>query len=80
MNCLIPVPPNAIAELREELTDRVGPRESHLSWVSPEFDAAAKDAYVRLELPPITLETCWFTYVELVRYFTDTVVFRPIDH
>ncbi|KAJ7837937.1 hypothetical protein B0H13DRAFT_2239812 [Mycena leptocephala] len=52
----IQVPKEAIQEFRDALTEEVGPRESFLSWVSPEFDQLAKE---------ITLENAWDVFRDI---------------
>ncbi|KAJ7170403.1 hypothetical protein C8R43DRAFT_1152952 [Mycena crocata] len=45
INCFVKVPQDTIKDLRAFLTEEVGPREEHLSWVSAEFAAVVEEVY-----------------------------------
>jgi hypothetical protein len=45
LRCRIPIPKEAINELRSYLTEVVGPREAHLSWYTDTFAKMAQAAY-----------------------------------
>ena len=59
LNCLIPVPTEAVQELRKILVEDVGSYEDHMSWYSPDFRRLAEETYVKLSHPPITLDNAW---------------------
>lgn len=42
LDCRVRVPVEVVSQLREHLTDEVGPRESHLSWITDEFSAVRR--------------------------------------
>ncbi|KAJ6545071.1 hypothetical protein DFH09DRAFT_1249204 [Mycena vulgaris] len=55
LDCGIRAPKEAIQELRDALTEEVGPRESFLTWVGPEFDQFATEVFGSLRISKITL-------------------------
>ncbi|KAJ6522522.1 hypothetical protein DFH09DRAFT_1421721 [Mycena vulgaris] len=57
----------AIQELRDALTEEVGPRESFLTWVGPEFDQIATEVFGSLGISKITLENSWDVFAEMSR-------------
>ncbi|KAJ7905018.1 hypothetical protein B0H13DRAFT_2233816 [Mycena leptocephala] len=59
INCFIKVPKETIAELRQFLTEEVGPRSEHLDWVDAEFAALAEAVRKSLGSPQITLTNSW---------------------
>ncbi|KAJ7842433.1 hypothetical protein B0H13DRAFT_2239371 [Mycena leptocephala] len=59
INCFIKVPKETIAELRQFLTEEVGPRSEHLDWVDAEFAALAESVHKSLGSPQITLTNSW---------------------
>ncbi|KAJ7099174.1 hypothetical protein C8R44DRAFT_747860 [Mycena epipterygia] len=61
----IRVPKEALKALRDASTDEVGPRESHLAWVSPKFDQITKDVFGRLEVSKITIENSWEVFAQM---------------
>jgi hypothetical protein len=65
LKCLIPVPKEALDEIRSYLTEEVGPREAHLSWYSYEFSASAQDAYEAVGSPEISLNTAWDVFYDI---------------
>lgn len=67
LDCGIRVPKEALRELREALTEEVGPRESLLAWVSPEFDQMAHDVFKTLNISKITVENSWDVFSEMSR-------------
>ncbi|KAJ7832148.1 hypothetical protein B0H14DRAFT_2364827, partial [Mycena olivaceomarginata] len=67
LDCGIRVPKEALRELREALTEEVGPHESLLAWVSPEFDQMARDVFKTLNISKITVENSWDVFSEMSR-------------
>ncbi|KAJ7767045.1 hypothetical protein DFH07DRAFT_737051 [Mycena maculata] len=67
LDCGIRVPKEALQELREALTEEVGPRESLLAWVSPEFDQMARTVFQTLNISKITIEDSWDVFSEMSR-------------
>ncbi|KAJ7839738.1 hypothetical protein B0H13DRAFT_1650057, partial [Mycena leptocephala] len=65
IDCSIRVPKEAIKEFRDALTEEVSPRESFLSWVSPEFDQLAKEVFQNLDVSEITLENAWDVFRDM---------------
>ncbi|KII92854.1 hypothetical protein PLICRDRAFT_104049 [Plicaturopsis crispa FD-325 SS-3] len=59
LDCRVRVPAEAIAELREQLVEEVGPRDSHLAWVTAEFAALAGEAYNSVGRPALNLDSAW---------------------
>ncbi|KAJ7895785.1 hypothetical protein B0H13DRAFT_2234542 [Mycena leptocephala] len=59
INCFIKLPKETIAELRQFLTEEVGPRSEHLDWVDAEFAALAESVRKSLGSPQITLTNNW---------------------
>ncbi|KAJ6543776.1 hypothetical protein DFH09DRAFT_1321960 [Mycena vulgaris] len=67
LDCGIRVPKEAIQELRDALTEEVGPRECFLTWVGPEFDQTATVVFGSLGISKITLENSWDVFAEMSR-------------
>jgi predicted RNase H-related nuclease YkuK (DUF458 family) len=65
MNCLIPVPVEAVQHLREYLTEEVGSRESHLNWVDEAFSTIAADVHQSIGNPIITFDNSWDIFSEM---------------
>lgn len=63
--CRIRVPESAQAEMRNILTENVGPREAHLSWYSADFHLKALAAYETLGSPQLSLANAWEVFTEL---------------
>ncbi|KAJ6598223.1 hypothetical protein DFH09DRAFT_1071261 [Mycena vulgaris] len=57
----------AIAELREYLTEEVGSRETHLGWpgVTPEFKAIVGGACAGIGSPEMTMESAWNIFAQM---------------
>ncbi|KAJ7222731.1 hypothetical protein B0H12DRAFT_1078233 [Mycena haematopus] len=65
IDCGIRVPKEAIQEFRDALTEEVGPRDSFLAWVSPEFDQLAKEVFESLDVSEITIENAWDVFRDM---------------
>ncbi|KAJ7081539.1 hypothetical protein C8R43DRAFT_965583 [Mycena crocata] len=67
IDCRICVPKEAVAELRDYLTEEVGSRESHLGWpgVTAEFKAIAEAAWAGIGSPKMDLETAWAVFAKM---------------
>ncbi|KAJ6562677.1 hypothetical protein B0H10DRAFT_1844537, partial [Mycena sp. CBHHK59/15] len=59
LDCRIPVPQEAVDGLRKMVTEDVGPREDHLSWVSNDFNNLAHAIYEQIGKPELSLSTAW---------------------
>ncbi|KAJ7599662.1 hypothetical protein C8J56DRAFT_1037235 [Mycena floridula] len=59
LDCRVCVPQAAVDEMREYLTEEVGSRKEHLSWMSAEEQKMAEMLYARIGSPPITLKNAW---------------------
>ncbi|KAF7312986.1 hypothetical protein MKEN_00983300 [Mycena kentingensis (nom. inval.)] len=66
INCFVKVPKADIDELRLMLTEEVGPRCDHLSWVDGDFAAAAAGVHTALGAPKITLENAWDVFTKMM--------------
>ncbi|KAJ6538251.1 hypothetical protein DFH09DRAFT_1399594 [Mycena vulgaris] len=55
----IPVPQEAVNDLRKMVTENIGPREDHLSWVSNDFNNLAHAIYKQIGKPELSLSTAW---------------------
>ena len=62
LKCLIPVPKEAVDELRAYLTEEVGSRETRLSWYTNEFATTAEAVYQSIGKPAFSLDTAWSTF------------------
>jgi hypothetical protein len=64
LNCLIPIPKEAIVELRAYLTEELegAPHETRLSWYTNEFAAMVEAAYQSIGKPEYSLDTAWSTF------------------
>ncbi|KAJ7137293.1 hypothetical protein C8R46DRAFT_1322229 [Mycena filopes] len=70
LDCRIKIPQEAVAELREYLTEEVGSRDSHLRWpgVTVEFEALAEQAWAGIGSPKLLLESAWETFAQMSAY------------
>ncbi|KAJ7231516.1 hypothetical protein C8J57DRAFT_1580727 [Mycena rebaudengoi] len=59
MDCRIPVPQAAVDDLRQMVTEDVGPRDAHLSWYSAEFHVLADQVYAEIGRPTLSVDTAW---------------------
>ncbi|KAF4600764.1 hypothetical protein EYR38_005409 [Pleurotus pulmonarius] len=71
LDCRIPVPSEVITELRALLTEQVGSRETHMTWVSDDFVAHANDTHRELNLPIITFENSWDIFTRMADAMED---------
>ncbi|KAK6988302.1 hypothetical protein R3P38DRAFT_3409439 [Favolaschia claudopus] len=67
LHCGIQVPADALRDLRDALSEEVGPRDSHPSWVTPEFDGVAAEIFAGLTFITITLENSWEVFAEMAQ-------------
>ncbi|KAJ6460794.1 hypothetical protein C8R47DRAFT_1242082 [Mycena vitilis] len=67
IDCRIRVPKEAVAELREYLTEEVGSRESHLGWpgITPQFEADAEAAWAGIGKPVMSMESAWTVFSQM---------------
>ncbi|KAG6815251.1 hypothetical protein H0H93_010452 [Arthromyces matolae] len=65
LDCLISVSKEALTELRECLTHEEGSRDSHLRWVSEEFEATATTLYDHIGRPKITWDSSWKVFASM---------------
>ncbi|KAK7001159.1 hypothetical protein R3P38DRAFT_2559437 [Favolaschia claudopus] len=61
VDCRIRVPQAAVDELREYLTEDVGPRDSHLRWpgLTLELEQTVQTAWEDIGSPKISMESAW---------------------
>jgi len=60
--CKIPVPLEAVQEMRALVVEETGPRED---WIGVDFRKSVDDAYSQLGSPVITLENAWEIFTAL---------------
>ena len=65
LDCLIPVPKEAVNHLREYLTEEEGSRSHHLDWVDEEFAAIASDVHQSIGRPVITFVNSWEIFSQM---------------
>lgn len=65
INCLVSVPLETVDELRAFLTEEVGPQEQYSRFFSSDFDTLAKEVYVSLGSPQISLSNIWDLFVRM---------------
>lgn len=63
--CKIKVPSEVLVELRQIVTEEVGPRETHLEFVSSEFSDVASDVWREIGSPLITTHSAWDVFVAM---------------
>ena len=56
LNCLIPVPIEAVQELRKILEEDIGSYEENMSWFSEDFNQLAENVSAELSHPTVTLD------------------------
>jgi hypothetical protein len=66
-NCLIPVPKDAVAHLREFLVEEVGSRSKNLDWVNEEFSTMADNVYQSIGKPVILFTNSWEVFSKMSR-------------
>lgn len=71
-DCRIPVPPNMLTDLREDLTEQVGPRSQYFSWYSDHFDDLAQQTFDALHIgrQGIELENAWTVFKRMADVLT----------
>lgn len=72
LSCHIPVPKHIVQDLRDLLTEEVGPYGQFLTWVDDDFAAAAKQVYQELGQPEITLASAWDVFRDMAPAFAHT--------
>ncbi|KAJ7092528.1 hypothetical protein C8R43DRAFT_1049877 [Mycena crocata] len=65
INCFIKIPKETIDNLREVLTQEVGPRSDHLQWVDDEFSSLAESVHKSIGSPKITLNNSWEIFAQM---------------
>ncbi|KAJ7151306.1 hypothetical protein C8R43DRAFT_1004776 [Mycena crocata] len=65
INCFIKIPKETIDNLREVLTQEVGPRSDHLQWVDNEFSSLAESVHKSIGSPKITLNNSWEIFAQM---------------
>lgn len=60
--CKIPVPLDAVEEMRRMVIGETGPRED---WVSNDFSKIANDAYMQIGSPALTLGNAWEVFTAM---------------
>ena len=64
-DCRVRIPPTVVQELREDLTEEGGTRESHVNWVSDDFSAIADDVYKFIGTPRISFPSAWHVFKQM---------------
>ncbi|KAJ7767164.1 hypothetical protein B0H16DRAFT_1716801 [Mycena metata] len=77
LDCLIEVPQSAVNDLRDMITEEVGPRDVHLSWFTAEFDELAGNIYEQIGKPMISLETAWDVFEKMLQPIADVIDSLP---
>ena len=67
LDCRIKIPPEAIADLREQLEAEEGPRSDFQAWpgLTAEFNLRASEVYVAIGEPSIKLTNAWDVFVQM---------------
>ncbi|KAJ7856075.1 hypothetical protein B0H14DRAFT_2352896, partial [Mycena olivaceomarginata] len=73
LDCLIEVPQTAVDDLRNMMTEDVGPRDTHLSWFTAEFDELAENVYKQIRKPTLSLESAWGVFEKILRPMADII-------
>lgn len=60
--CKIPVPLEAVQEMRALVIEETGPRED---WISDDFRKIVDNAYLQLGSPDLSLENAWEVFTAL---------------
>ncbi|KLO19784.1 hypothetical protein SCHPADRAFT_912477 [Schizopora paradoxa] len=67
IDCSVPVDQDAIDEIRQHLTEEVGPAEDFFKWNDADFEEICTQVHHDLELPPITWENSWDIFTPMAR-------------
>jgi len=62
VQCKIPVPLEAVQEMRMLVIEETGPRED---WIGDDFRKIVDGAYSQLDSPVLTLENAWEVFTAL---------------
>ncbi|KAJ6618980.1 hypothetical protein B0H10DRAFT_1913207 [Mycena sp. CBHHK59/15] len=67
LDCRIKIPPEAIADLREQLETEAGPKSDFQAWpgLTEEFNLRASEVYVAIGEPGIKLANAWDVFVQM---------------
>lgn len=65
IDCLIQVPHDVIDDLRQYLTEEVGPRDQFLQFYPYDFEPVASQAYQIIGSPQISLITAWSVFTKM---------------
>ncbi|KAJ7798209.1 hypothetical protein B0H13DRAFT_1643103, partial [Mycena leptocephala] len=67
LDCRIKIPPEAIADLREQLETEEGPKSDFQAWpgLTEEFNLRASEVYVAIGEPGIKLANAWDVFVQM---------------
>jgi hypothetical protein len=73
MDCRIPVPQAAVDDLRQMVTEDVGPRDLHLSWYSTEFHVVADQVYSEIGKPTLTMDSAWDVFQAMLEQMANLI-------
>lgn len=62
IHCKIPVPLEAVQEMRTMVIKETGPRDH---WVNDDFTRIADDVYMQIGSPALTLENAWDVFTAM---------------
>lgn len=62
VQCKIPVPPDAVQEMRAFIIEETGQREN---WISDDFAKIADDIYLQISSPALTLDNAWEVFTAM---------------
>jgi len=62
VQCKIPVPAEAVQEMRALVFEETGPREC---WMGDDFAKIADDVYIQIGSPGLTLENAWEVFTAM---------------
>ena len=62
VQCKIPVPPDAVQEMRAFVIEETGQREN---WISDDFAKIADDIYLQIGSPALTLDNAWEVFTAM---------------
>ncbi|KAJ7731684.1 hypothetical protein DFH07DRAFT_968678 [Mycena maculata] len=80
LDCRIKIPPEAIADLREQLETEEGPKSDFQAWpgLTEEFNLCASEVYVAIGEPGIKLANTWDVFVQMAMEFMTPPINKPV--
>ncbi|KDR78005.1 hypothetical protein GALMADRAFT_155034 [Galerina marginata CBS 339.88] len=77
IDCLIRLPEDAISDLRQHLTEEVGPKENFRRFYPDDFTPVAEEVYRELGYPELSLLTAWTVFTKMSDFIETNLLYNP---